>query len=234
VQAWDWAGRAAPLTVRVYTKLPCVFLLLNGQNVSRGCTPAGAFHSYTASFTVPFTPGTLTAVGYSLDSRFSAQASVATTGPPVSLRLVPDRVSIGASRDDLCFVTVEVVDADGRLTTCDHVAQPSPHLNPGLDLSQTANSSPRALWPGVGLPLSCVPPTVFFSVSGPGSLEAVGSAYPADVSSFSATHRRTYRGRALAILRPGALGVSPGEGVVRLTAEADGLASASIAIRVVA
>lgn len=266
------------MTVRVYTKLPCVHLTLNGRNASHGCTPAGVAHGYTASFSVPFSPGILTAVahdpnsrddavddalpnrrlrsaGHASSRRSVAESSLHTPGPAVGLRLLPDKRTLTASRDDLCFVTVEIIDAQGRLVTCGRDAQPYARLNPAPipiptqnssptpdptlhskpnpNLRPSAQSSPRAPPPSSVSGLRCVPPTLFFSVTGPGSLEAVGSADPNDVSSFSAEHRTTYRGRALAILRPGAVGVPLVEGVVRLTVVADGLASASVNVRVV-
>ena len=90
------------------------------------------------------------------------------------LRLVADRQKIGASRSDLSYVVAEVVDAAGVLVTCEDESQES----------------------------SCSPPVVTFAVSGAGELEAVGSGDPIDPSSFKGPARKTYRGRATAIVRP--------------------------------
>ena len=43
---------------------------------------------------------------------------------------------------------------------------------------------------------------VTFEVSGAGELAAVGNASPTDVDSFQQPRRNTFRGRALAIVRP--------------------------------
>jgi beta-galactosidase len=68
---------------------------------------------------------------------------------------------------------------------------------------------------------------VRFTVTGAGELAAVGSSAPDDASSFRSPLHRTYQGRALAILRP------TGEaGKITLKAEADGLKSATVVIRI--
>ena len=97
------------------------------------------------------------------------------------LRLVADRQKIGASRSDLSYVVAEVVDAAGVLVTCEDESQES----------------------------SCSPPVVTFAVSGAGELEAVGSGDPIDPSSFKGPARKTYRGRATAIVRPDHAAAAP-------------------------
>ncbi len=56
---------------------------------------------------MPYRPGTLRAVG----SEPAAECELRTAGEPARLRLTPDRETIHG--DDLSFVTVEVLDADG-------------------------------------------------------------------------------------------------------------------------
>jgi beta-galactosidase len=54
----------------------------------------------------------LKAVAYQADA-VVAQSVLTTTGPAAAIRLTPDQAVIHAARDSLCYVTVEVVDADG-------------------------------------------------------------------------------------------------------------------------
>ncbi len=68
---------------------------------------------------------------------------------------------------------------------------------------------------------------VRFTLSGPGELAAVGSGAPDVPESFRQPRHTTYHGRCLAILRP--LGTA---GKVTLRAEADGLSSGQVVIRV--
>ena len=61
-------------------------------------------------------------------------------------------------------------------------------------------------------------------VSGPGVLLGFGSADPATEERFDAAERRTYDGRALAVLRP------TGPGKIRLTACAAGCDPAEVLV----
>jgi beta-galactosidase len=78
---------------------------------------------------------------------------------------------------------------------------------------------------GMLVPTAALP--VRFAVSGAGELAAVGSANPRKPESFQALTRTTFQGRCLAILRP-----KGSAGVIQLRAEADGLNSATVSIRV--
>jgi beta-galactosidase len=63
---------------------------------------------------VPYAPGTLMARGYR-GGKEVAVAKVETTGPPARIKLLPDRRAIKADGEDVSLVTVEVVDAQGRI-----------------------------------------------------------------------------------------------------------------------
>ncbi|MGB6689105.1 MAG: glycoside hydrolase family 2 TIM barrel-domain containing protein [Terracidiphilus sp.] len=79
---------------------------------------------------------------------------------------------------------------------------------------------------GSGEPIPDLIRRIDFQVDGAGELAAVGNANPKDVASFREPHCRTFRGKCLAILRP--LGRT---GAITLRASAEGLASASIAVK---
>lgn len=66
---------------------------------------------------VPYEPGTLSAVVYKEGDKIG-EVTVQTAGPPSELRLTPDRSSLSADGMDLCYVTVELVDAQG--VVCPH------------------------------------------------------------------------------------------------------------------
>ena len=65
-------------------------------------------------FAVPYAPGTLKAVGMRGD-RAVAESVLTTTGKPTKLRLTADRTAVQADGQDLSFVTVEALDAEGRV-----------------------------------------------------------------------------------------------------------------------
>ena len=74
-----------------------------------------------ATFTVTYAPGELKAIGYRAGAKVAEQ-SLLTCGPASGLRLTSDRDPISADRNDLAYVVVEAVDAEGRLApTADHV-----------------------------------------------------------------------------------------------------------------
>lgn len=111
-QSWNWPGQEGqPLEVSVYSRCDSVRLELNGKLL--GEQPISEETKLTAKFTVPYTAGELRAVGY-VDGKPVAEKVLRTAGEPKSLKLTVDRSPIAADRNDLAFVTVEVVDAQGQ------------------------------------------------------------------------------------------------------------------------
>lgn len=109
---WNWPGLdGKPLQVSVYTRCDKVRLELNGEVI--GEQPVSEESKLTARFQVPYQPGELKAIGLR-DGKAVAETVLETTGPPAALRLTADRDSIRADRNDLSYVTVEAVDAEGR------------------------------------------------------------------------------------------------------------------------
>jgi beta-galactosidase len=64
---------------------------------------------------VPYEAGEIKAVAYK-DGQVIGESVVETAGEPDNLKLTPDRQNMMADGMDLCYVTVEMVDAEGR--TC--------------------------------------------------------------------------------------------------------------------
>mmetsp|Transcript_27154 Transcript_27154/g.87172 ORF Transcript_27154/g.87172 Transcript_27154/m.87172 type:complete len:455 (-) Transcript_27154:432-1796(-) len=202
-QSWSWEEPKRLMQVNLYsTRCACVLLALNGRNVSEGCVNVSRATAYTATVKVPYEPGTLEATGFDARGGAVTTRTFKTSGPAAKLRLAADRTTIRPSRADLSYVTVEVVDALGTLVTC-------------------ANESSLA---------ACVPPTVRFKLEGAGEITAVGSGDPTDASSFHHLARKTFRGRATAIIRPGSPSAPPRSGKLTLTASSAGLASATLTI----
>jgi beta-galactosidase len=111
--SWTWPGRKGEtFTVDVYSACEEAELLLNERSL--GKQPTGREQRYIATFEVPYTPGVLRAIGYDA-GRPVATWELQTVGSPASIRLIPDRTKLQATGADLSFVTVEVVDAQGRI-----------------------------------------------------------------------------------------------------------------------
>jgi len=127
---WNWPGHEGQdIPVMVYSNAQEVELSLNGVSLGRKKTfsesielPVGADVSDTGRFqskyrllwTVPFQPGTLTAVAFR-DGKEVARESVRTADAPARIRLLADRRTITADGDDLSFITVRVEDKNGTL-----------------------------------------------------------------------------------------------------------------------
>ena len=112
--SWTWPGtEGKDRTVRVYARTPRVRLLLNGRDLGEKETTRAT--RFTATYTVPYAPGTLTAVGLNAGGKEAARWTLQTAGPPAALRLIPDRKTLAADGEDLSYVAVELRDAQGRL-----------------------------------------------------------------------------------------------------------------------
>jgi beta-galactosidase len=186
VRSWTWPGvHNKPLNVRVYTAGDQVKLLLNGKEFETKPVPESA--KLVVVFQVRYVAGEIKAIAYKGGKEIATQ-TLRTVGKPVKLRLTADRPTIRASRNDLAYVTVELLDAAGK---------PVPD--------------------GVR--------TIDFRLEGVGELAAAGSANPKDVTSFRMPTCRTYRAKAMAILRP-----TGRTGTITLRATSAGLQPATLVI----
>jgi beta-galactosidase len=107
-QSWTWPGsEGKELDVTVYSSCPSVRLELNGKEIAT--QPVN--NKMVARFKVPYQPGELHAIG--LDKTAVASTVLRTAGQPKEIRLKADRSVIRDDRNDLSYVTVEVVDQHG-------------------------------------------------------------------------------------------------------------------------
>ena len=118
-ESWNWTGstdykgeavpswEGKPIDVEVYTKAPEVKLYLNDKLV--GTKQVSRDTQFKAVFSIPYEVGVLRAEA---DGK---SVTLATAGEPARLRLTADRNMIAAGGQDLAYITVEVVDKDGRV-----------------------------------------------------------------------------------------------------------------------
>jgi len=131
---WNWAGREGKnITVSCFTNCDTVELLLNGKSLgAKGYAfprpgMVGTYGNYpprakalqtTAdlhlSWDVPYAAGTLTANGIK-DGKVVRTVEMQTTDSPAKLALVADRMRIANHPSDVAHVTVQVLDAKGRI-----------------------------------------------------------------------------------------------------------------------
>ena len=117
-ESWNWPGwEGKPIEVEVYTKQPEVKLYLNDKLVETKAVSRET--QFKAVFKLPYETGELRA------EAGGKNVTLATAGEPARLRLTADtpslrgRAGVGpiitADGQDLAYITVEVVDKDGRV-----------------------------------------------------------------------------------------------------------------------
>lgn len=110
--SWTWPGREGKdMQVEIYANTEKVRLYLNDKLV--GEMPTGVEQERKALFTVPYAPGTLKVVGVNGNREVTTDV-LQTVGDPAKIRLTADRTTLQADGEDLSFVTVEALDAQGR------------------------------------------------------------------------------------------------------------------------
>ena len=194
VSYWGWPDEVPSYTftgeigqrlqVNVYTRYPVVRLELNGKMIGeKKVSP----ENLTVTFEINYHPGELKAIA--IENNHAIDSIVLrTAGKPKQIFLVADRKIIKANRNDLSYVTAEIVDEKGRLV------------------------------PDADLPLH-------FTIEGNGEIAATANANPSDMESFQQPGHKTFRGKALIIVRP-----TGKAGKIILKADGEGLKTAQIII----
>ena len=141
---WNWEGHEGEsIPVVLYTDGDEAELFLNGESLGRrkkmdpDLVKTSRFMAQNFEYTVnlkdrdnpyfeivdayrlrwldvPYEPGELKAVAYK-DGEKIGETGVLTAGEAGELRLTPDRSNLKADGMDLCYITLEMVDADGIL-----------------------------------------------------------------------------------------------------------------------
>jgi len=113
LRSWTWPGREGEaMKVRVYSSGDQVRLTLNGKEI--GVKPVSSETQYRAEFDVPYAAGELKAIALANGSQM-AELAFKTADKPAKLELKSDRESIRSDRNDLAYVTLEVLDESGNL-----------------------------------------------------------------------------------------------------------------------
>jgi beta-galactosidase len=140
MRSWTWPGNEGKtVKVRVYSSGDQVRLLLNGSEI--GVKPVSPETELKAEFEVPYAAGELKAVA-SLAGQQIAELSFKTVGRPARLRLTADRASLRRDRNDLSYVTVEVLDQAGELVP-DAVIPVSLSVSGAAELAAAGSANPK-------------------------------------------------------------------------------------------
>lgn len=110
-ESWTWPGREGKdIQVEVYSKYPKVRLYLNNKLVAE--QPTTKDQEFKATFTLPYAPGVLKAVGVAENKEVESQV-LKTASKPAIIKVTPDRKVLLANGQDLSFITVEILDQNG-------------------------------------------------------------------------------------------------------------------------
>lgn len=102
------------MEVHIYANAEEVELLQNG--IRLGCK---ALEENQAVFTISYIPGTLVAISYRGGIE-CGRDSLVTAGRTSEIKLLADRPMIAGDGNDLCFVTIQAVDAQGQNVYCEN------------------------------------------------------------------------------------------------------------------
>lgn len=157
-ESWNWPGfKGKTVEVEVYSKYPAIRIYLNDKLI--GEKPTGLEQEYKATFNLKYETGTLKAVAVDGDKEPESKL-LKTAGEPTQIKLVADRTHIHADGQDLSFVSIELLDADGivvpnaenelslRLEGQGRIAGAA---NANLQDAEPYQSNKRKLWRGRAL-----------------------------------------------------------------------------------
>jgi beta-galactosidase len=140
LRSWTWPGfEGKPLKVRVYTRGDRVKLLLNGTEV--GSKDLADKDALQAEFSLAYAPGELKAVAYENGQEIGS-ISFSTVGKPHKLVLSADRTKMRPNRDDLSFVSVQVVDEQGQVVP-DAIVPISFSVSGVGEIAAVGNANPK-------------------------------------------------------------------------------------------
>lgn len=141
---WNWEGREGQnVPVFVYSSGDEVELFLNGKSLGKKFKQPYEYRFRWDS--VRYESGELKAIAYK-DGKKWAEKHVQTTGKSVKLKLIPDKTVLKSDGEDLIFVRVSVLDAEGNEVPTAEPLIASSVSGPGI-IAATDNGDPTCLIP---------------------------------------------------------------------------------------
>ncbi|MBO9582767.1 MAG: DUF4982 domain-containing protein [Flavobacterium sp.] len=123
---WNWKAGQTVDVWAYYNNADEVELFVNGKSVGKRAKKGDDLH---VMWRIPFEAGTLKAVSRK-GGKVVLEKEIKTAGNPSQLKLTADRSTIKADKNDLSFVTVDILDANGIL---------APNANNEINFSLNGN-----------------------------------------------------------------------------------------------
>ena len=115
VPCWNYEGHeGAPIELVVFSRAHEVEVLINGKSLGRKPVSKERPLPNSVRFDTVYQPGKVVAIGY-VDGKEVSRDELLTTGTPLKVRLVPEKHKAKADGHDVIFVSVEIIDQEGRI-----------------------------------------------------------------------------------------------------------------------
>ncbi|WP_311950597.1 sugar-binding domain-containing protein [Mucilaginibacter terrae] len=112
-ESWNWPGHEGKnIDVEIYSKYPLVRLYHNGKLIGEKATTRN--EEFKAVFTIPYEPGELKAVAV-VNNKEVNPVILKTAGEASQIKLSADRTVLKPDGQDLCYISVELMDGQGNL-----------------------------------------------------------------------------------------------------------------------
>jgi len=142
LQSWTWPGaEGRSLSVSVFSRAERLKVELNGRVIAD--QPIEPGKGAMTQIDVPYEPGTLLVSAYAGGKQI-ARRKLETVGQPAGLHLAVDCKRITSSRNELAYVTVKILDKNGRLVPdAVHVVRAA--VTGPVELVAFGNANPRGV-----------------------------------------------------------------------------------------
>lgn len=110
---WDW-NQGQRIDVPVMTNGAMAELFLNGRSLGKKRVDLNAVEDSLPVWQVPYEPGTLAACAYDEKEKLLCQTERSSFGEPVRIALNAEEKCLRCGSGDIAFVTVTVLDVQGR------------------------------------------------------------------------------------------------------------------------
>lgn len=142
LKSWTWPGAEGKnLSVAIFSRAERVKVELNGRLIADQAveTDKGAI----TQVDVPYEPGTLLVTAFARGKEIGRR-KLTTAGEPAALRLTPDRKRIRPDRNQLAYVTIEILDKSGSIVP-DAVHVLTADIVGPMELVAFGNANPRGV-----------------------------------------------------------------------------------------
>jgi beta-galactosidase len=114
IDSWNWQGfEGRKAVVEVYSNSDRIRLELNGKVLG-----ISKIKNYRAIFETVYEPGSLVAIALDAQGKHLSESTLQTGSEKTLLQAFPEKTTLRANGQDLCFIPIEFTDEQGCLKPC--------------------------------------------------------------------------------------------------------------------